>query len=231
MSQVATRTVENTVAANIAAERKSIQMKHFRDTASLERCIKENVAIALGQVVGYAVAVKEKEGTLPNGEKNKSLLIIGEFEATNYKTGEIFSSTGIYLPRYFAETVEAALARAPSGIAFGIEVLVEPTGKSVVEGIPYSYAVKRLVARSADNPLEAMKRDMARAGTLRLPAAAAPAIEGGNADPIAAIEQERGGTAGAVAAAMAAEDAEDAGQGAEDASQQPAGKGRGRRAA
>lgn len=178
------------VAPERAAEKRSIQMKHFRSKEAIEKCIRDQVSVALGQVIGYAAACKQRENELPSGGKAVSYLTIGDFEAMNYATGETFTATGIYLPKYFAETVEASLAGNPTGIAFAIEILVEPTGRSVTEGgILYAYAVKRLLARRADSPLEAMKRELAAAGKLRLPAPApvAPAL---SADPLAEEEVE-----------------------------------------
>jgi hypothetical protein len=205
MSATPTKTasVQNSVAPEIAVERKSIQMKHFRDPQSITECVMKQQAIALGMVVGAAFAVKLRQGTLPDGTKNESYLTIGDFEATNYKTGEVFTSTGIYLPRYFAETIEAAVNASPGGVSFGIEIVVEPTGKQIGEGIQYSYGVKRLMARKADSAVEQIKRELQARKLLRgLPP---PAAKPDGSDPLT-IDYEAAspaaGRGGAVDAAM-----------------------------
>lgn len=176
--------VEGSVAVNTAVEKRSIQMKQFRDNDALKRCVAEQQAIALGQIIGHAFEVVMKKGQLPDGSLSESPFIVGDFEAVKYKTGEVMSASGAYLPRYFAETIQAALkkgAGASHGIAFAIEIVVEPTGKSqtgvapdgvttVPIGIPYAYGVKRLIERRPDNPIEQMKRALLAQGTLRLPA-------------------------------------------------------------
>lgn len=173
MSEAQTHAVvENTVAKNTAVEKRSIQMKQFRDRDSIKRCIDTQTSIALGQVIGHAFDVVMKKGTLPDGSPSTSPFIVGDFEAVNYKTGEVMSASGAYLPKYFAETIQAALTKgagATHGIAFAIEVVVEPTGKEP-PAIQIAYGVKRLVARRPDSPIEQMKRTLQAAGTLRLPA-------------------------------------------------------------
>jgi hypothetical protein len=181
-------TVENTVAEQIAIDRKSIQMKFFRDHDSLNACVSQRKAIALGMIVGTVNAMKERPGQLPNGQPSISLQAMGEFEAVNYKTGERAESNTAYLPTYFAEVMQAALAKAPPGspgINIALEIVCEPTGVDIGGGkSPFSYGVKRLHSRLAESPLERIKRDLQSRGMLRgLNPPAAP-LPNPNADPL-----------------------------------------------
>ena len=123
------RQVEGSVSEDTAIERRALQMKYFRDTDVIRRVIAGQVTVAAGQIIGRAFVVKKKEGRLPDGTSNISLLTLGDFEAVAYKSGEVMQSSGVYLPRYFAETLEAALEKTPLGIDIAIEIVVEPTGR------------------------------------------------------------------------------------------------------
>jgi len=121
--------------------------------------------LAVGQIVGEIFDVKEKLGTLPSGEVKSSLLAIGSFEAVVYETGEVMESTAAYLPGYYLDTVKSMLDRGANAIAFAVEILLVPTGKS----IPLAYEVKNLIRRRPDNVINKLKAEMASANMLRLP--------------------------------------------------------------
>jgi hypothetical protein len=205
------KSVENTVAEQIAIDRKSIQMKFFRDPESLTACVTQQKAIALGMIVGTVNAIKERPGQLPNGQPSISLQAMGDFEAVNYKSGEKAESNTAYLPTYFAEVMQAALAKAPPGapgINIALEIVCEPTGVAIGGGkSPYAYGVKRLHSRLAQSPLEQIKRDLASRGMLRGLTPPAPALANPNADPLQLaddVDPETGEVAGTDAAGSAA---------------------------
>lgn len=154
----------SSVATDAQVMKKSLSMKQFRDERAQRECIAKNISIPLAQVIGNVVKVEMRKGTLPDGTPNESLVGIGEFEATSYSTGEVFTTSHMYLPRYFLEGCQASLASSDS-VAFAVEIVVSPTGRT----IPYTYEIKNLIPRATTNPLEKMKRALQAAGRLRLP--------------------------------------------------------------
>jgi hypothetical protein len=180
MSNEVTTSAQASVAADEGSLKRSIQMKFFAGKNTVKRVsiasakIKAgetpegtpDAVIVGGQIIGQIFDVKEKLGTLPDGTEKVSLLAMGEFEATNYETGEVITSAAAYLPTYYLETVQSMLAKdASASLVFAVEISIMATGKS----IPYAYEVKNLVRRRPDNPLNALKAEMAKAGRLRLP--------------------------------------------------------------
>ncbi len=170
----ATLNPQGSVAEDVGNLKRSIQMKMFasaklkRDAQKVddktEKFVHPN-GIPIGQVIGQIFEVKEKIGTLPDGTSKMSLVAIGDFEANCYETGEVFTSTAAYLPGYYLETVQSMFARGAPVIAFAIEIILVPTGKS----IPLAYEVKNLIRRRPDDVLRQIKLELASANRLRLP--------------------------------------------------------------
>jgi hypothetical protein len=188
MSEVAT----GSVAEDVGNLKRSIQMKLF-GTAKAKKKAQETdehekfiypKGLAVGQIVGEIFDVKEKSGTLPSGEVKMSLLAIGSFEAIVYETGEVMESTAAYLPGYYLDTVKSMLDRGANAIAFAVEIVLVPTGKS----IPLAYEVKNLIRRRPDNVINKLKAEMAASKVLRLP----PPTETAAPDPdeVLAIEAQ-----------------------------------------
>lgn len=161
--------------ANVAVERRSIQMRQFKTKTNIQTCVRDQVIVPLGQIAGVIYDVIEKPGTLPNGEPKTSLLALGDFQSVCYETGEVMEAKAAYLPGYFAEALHAIMSKATnsSTVEIGIEIVAEPTGLDEKTGlpksIPFAYGVKNLIARRAEDPLERLKRRMAKSGMLRLP--------------------------------------------------------------
>lgn len=165
------------VAPDEATMKRSLQMKMFAsETDHLEVGLEfqktkdaTKATKVLGQVIGQIFDVKEKLGRLPNGEQKVSLQAIGDFEAVNYKTGEVWNSSAAYLPGYFLETVQSMLKLPEThAIDFAIEIVLTPTGKPA-PAIQTAYEVRNLIRRRPENPLNRMKQELAAAGRLRLP--------------------------------------------------------------
>lgn len=119
-----------------------------------------------GTIIGRIFEVKEKQGELPNGETNISLVAIGEFECVKYETGEIFEAPAAYLPGYYLESAKAALEKMVDGnaaIELAAEILCVATGKSV----PFAYEIRNLIPREANSPMNKLKQRLAAAGKLR----------------------------------------------------------------
>lgn len=168
MSEVTAQeqSTEGSVAADEGNLKRSLQMKMFSSKKIQGRVIAEEKSIALGQVIGTIFAIKEKVGTLPNGETKVSLLAFGDFEAVNYETGEVFQSTAAYLPGYYLETAAEMLKASNSGaLLIAIEIVLVPTGKN----IPVAYEVRNLVRRRPNSPLNMLKAELAATNRLRLP--------------------------------------------------------------
>lgn len=176
--------------------KRSIQMKMFgskedrlkaqvafeaKDSPTFQDAAKSSITV--GAIVGVVYDVKEQQGTLPNGEVKMSLLSIGDFEATNYETGEIWNSTSCYLPDYIARTFKSALDKGGQACEFAYEVVIVPTGK----GVPIAYEVRPLIQRQADNPINRMKLQLQKVGRLgKLP----PPQAAGSAQLIEHVEPE-----------------------------------------
>lgn len=167
--------IESAPGRDLAVEKRSIQMRQFKSKTNIAKCVRDQVIVPLGQIAGVIYDVIEKPGTLPNGEAKTSLLAMGDFQAVNYETGEVYEAHAAYLPGYFIEALNAIFRKARNGIVeVGIEIVAEPTGidekTNLPKAIPFAYGVRNLIARRADDPLEALKRRMLAGGMLRLPA-------------------------------------------------------------
>lgn len=207
MSTNETKTISEqaSVAPNIATMKRSLQMKQFASKQDHKDVAFHETPKVLGQVIGRIIAVSEKEGTLPDGERKVSLLALGQFEGSNYGTGEVFEATSAYLPGYYLEVVRAMLEKqGVEAVDFSIEIELVPTGKS----IPTAYEVRNLLRRRPDNPLEVMKRELAAAGRLRLPPPSdAPALIEGEVRHVEPLALEA--SPAAQEAAQAAQEADE----------------------
>jgi hypothetical protein len=157
---------------------KFISMKTFRNAEAIKaaKAADPNVNFPLGQIIGHVTAVTEKNGVLPDGSPKVSLVAHGEFECIVYATGQVIESGAIFLPNYYAVELQKALgsgADQNGNLLFGVEVSIV----SVEGTIPYAWEIKNITGMARSRPLEALKRAMAKAGILRLPAPIAPAQE------------------------------------------------------
>jgi hypothetical protein len=157
-----------------AKGKRSIQMKWFFTDAD-----KARVALAKaenkppeecqkigGQIIGTIFEVQVRTNELPDGSTSESLAAIGEFEAINFESGEVIEAPTAYLPKYYLETVKAALERDASikSILVGANVVAVATGKA----IPVAYELVNLVPREPDSPMNRLKAAIAKTGKLRL---------------------------------------------------------------
>lgn len=128
---------------------------------------KPGTGLAIGQIIGRITGVETIHGVY-KGEPTTSLLAIGAFEAVKYFDGTVIEPLGWYGPGYFLKTLQNMLRgdQFPNGIAVALEMWMVASGKE----IPYSYEVKDLGTRAANDPLEDIKRKLASSGRLRLPA-------------------------------------------------------------
>ena len=162
----------------MAKLKSAIAMKFFRGGDSQDDILaklyvlksegKENY-LKLGQLLGEGIdfqdrenVMKEKDGT----EKlQKSVCIVGSFEAVCFATGEVQEAAGAYLPAFFADMVKG-MVKSGERPSFAIEIGAELTGRS----IPWSWVVTNLAPPSQDSAIQKLKRQLAARGELRLPA-------------------------------------------------------------
>lgn len=87
------------------------------------------------------------------------LCLIGMFEATNPKTGEIIRAPKCYPPEFIIEQMESAVASAPKDapVQFALDI-----GAQVDESaVGYKYVVSTLLeTRVEDDPLQALKNSI-----------------------------------------------------------------------
>lgn len=128
-----------------------------------------------GQILGVAYAVKEREIVSPDGEVTKSLQVIGDFEAVRTSDNTNIRAGTAYLPKYFAQELQAVLERNEGRPQpFAVDVLLEATGKS----IPVAWAVEPIMERPENDPITQMKMKLAQVGKLELEAPAGYVLEG-----------------------------------------------------
>ena len=156
------------VAAEKGKLHKPLAMAWFLgpDTKRIVNGGKPGTGLAIGQLIGRINAVETVHGVY-KGTPTTSPLAIGTFEAVKYIDGTVSEPLGWYGPGYFLKTVREILATGAfqNGISVALECWIIASGKD----IPYSYEVKDLGTRAANDPLEDIKRRLQSSGRLRLP--------------------------------------------------------------
>lgn len=118
-----------------------------------------------GQILGVVYAVKEREVVSPDGEVSKSWQAVGDFEAVRSSDNTNIRAGTAYLPKYFAQELQAVLERNEGRAQpFAVNVLLEATGKS----IPVAWAVEPIMERPENDPITQMKMKLAQVGKLEL---------------------------------------------------------------
>ena len=146
---------------------KMVKMSWFANQALKDKVMKMEVgqAAVAGQILGVVFAVKEREIVSPDGEVSKSLQVMGDFEAKRMLDGMETRAGTAYLPRYFAEELQAVLERnGGRPQPFAVNVLLERINKN----IPFSWIVEPVMERPEDDPITRMKKALAEAGKLEL---------------------------------------------------------------
>lgn len=157
--------------------RRAIMLKEFvpnQDFINKEVVAKgKGTQVILGRIFGFVTATVDKENTLPNGEKSKSVVCNGQFETENYLTGEVSAASSVYFPASFSEAIKAMFAADESlkVVEVDTDIGVEATGKS----IPYTWMVTNHIEGEAQTPLKKLRgarKRPANAFQLAAPAAA-----------------------------------------------------------
>ena len=126
----------------------------------------------VGQMIGIAFSAKRQTVKSPDGQESESIKLLGDFEATRYFDNSVRKANVMYLPHYMAELVEERLKTKGGSVQMAFNIRLVSTHKA----IPVTWEVESAMEREYDDPLEAIKRRLQAAGTLKLPApVAAPA--------------------------------------------------------
>lgn len=124
------------------------------------------------------LAISSKTGMSSYGEWTA---LLGQFQATNLATGEVFSGSTLFLPEVALTPILVALSSANArGVEFAIDVHVKYVNDAKPGGSPYEYTFVPLLAPDANDPVS---RLAAKVAALRIEgpkddAAAAPAAKG-----------------------------------------------------
>lgn len=130
--------------------------------------------VVLGRIFGFVTGTTEKENTLPNGDKSKSVVCNGQFETENYLTGEVSAASSVYFPSSFSEAIKGMFAADESlkVVEVDTDVGLEATGKA----IPYTWVVVNHIEGEQQTPLKALRSKRGRpANAPQLAAPAKPA--------------------------------------------------------
>lgn len=116
--------------------------------------------VMLGRVLGFVTGTAEKENTLPNGDKAKSIVCNGQFETENYLTGEVSAASSVYFPSAFSEAIKAMFAadEALKVVEVDTDIGLEATGKA----IPYTWMVVNHIQGEAQTPLKKLRASRGR---------------------------------------------------------------------
>lgn len=133
------------------------------------------------RVVG--IADKIKTGNSNFGEWVR---FMGQFDATNILTGEVFRGPGLHLPAMITEllrpVVEKNVADKGNGVTFAFDIGVKPAANA----FGYEYTVTDLVPTQDADPLSLLKSQLlANAPALPQPKATAPALTDATTAPAA----------------------------------------------
>lgn len=110
--------------------------------------------VKLASIIGQITECKEKKRTLPSGEVTFDYPLIGNFEATNLETGEIFSSGQMYLPGGIHELAQAEINKeGVTSIEFGM--ILGAVRSSNAAG--YSYVGNNVLDFKQSDPLKALR--------------------------------------------------------------------------
>jgi len=116
------------------------------------------------------LAISQKTGLSSYGEWSA---LLGQFQATNLVTGEVFNGSTLFLPEVALTPILVALsAQGTRGVEFAIDVHVKYVNDAKPGGSPYEYTFVPLLAPDANDPVS---RLAAKVLALEAPKGDAPA--------------------------------------------------------
>lgn len=124
--------------------------------------IKAAKPVQLYTLLGVVNGVKP--GSTSMGDFAK---LVGEFEATNLTTGEVFTSGAAILPNFIGDNIAAAIMRPNAeSVQFAITVGAKPNDKSVTG---FEYTVDSGMPPSEHSPLALLKKQVSEQKLLPSP--------------------------------------------------------------
>lgn len=111
-----------------------------------------NSRTAIAHIYGIASGCKPAKNTA-TGDVHYPL--IGQFEAVNLQTGEVFGSGKLFLPAGIHEMLSSMFLEneAADPVKFGLEISSEPAKNP----IGYSYSARPLIESTVNDPLTEMR--------------------------------------------------------------------------
>jgi hypothetical protein len=103
---------------------------------------------ALYRVIGTVIGVKT--GTSTYGGWTA---LMGDFEAINLDSGEMYASSKAFLPEPALSMLAAASMKSPGGVEFAVEVGVKPANNA----FGYEYTVRPLIDSAPTDALKALR--------------------------------------------------------------------------
>lgn len=124
------------------------------------KTVLEAAVAAKGKIANLFSVIGVVDGVKPGStDKGDYLRLIGQFEATNLDTGQIYSSGACILPNFIGDGIGAALLRPNAqSVQFAI-VLGAKTDEKSVTG--YVYTGDSLLPPSEHSPLVALRATLA----------------------------------------------------------------------
>lgn len=113
-----------------------------------------------------------KQAPSPTDKMRDWQALLGNFEATNLQTGEVFRSGVCFLPSYVADIVAGQLIGDTQSVKFAFDVYAVFDENSITS---YQYQAMPLMAVSEDDPLKQLSGSLQPPASLPNPARAAVA--------------------------------------------------------
>lgn len=157
--------VEQTPQNGVAPNEDEIDHANYKNKITISqiggnptRAKSEKKRVAVCQIYGIATGLKAVDA--PNGDT--FIAILGNFEAVNMETGDVYRSGTMYLPSGFHEVIQSqleSLAENREGrsdkpqVEFALAIDAEPANNPS----GYSYVARSLVPPAKADPLSALR--------------------------------------------------------------------------
>ena len=119
----------------------------------------KNKEHALMRIIGFANGTREAKSREPgdDGEKILSTGLVGEFEATNLQTGEVFSSSVAWLPQMAVDLVSGRLGDGNDRVGFAFDVGAVYSTKAATS---YEYTVRPLIESKPSDAMAELQKQL-----------------------------------------------------------------------
>lgn len=139
-----------------------------RDVGFTRTHVQEMVIAAKKPVKLYTVLGIVNGARPGSTDKGDFVKLVGDFEATNLETGEVFESQMCILPNFVGDPIGAAVHRPNSeSVQFAVTIGAKPDEKSVTG---YVFTSDNAMPPSAHSPLAVLKAELVEQKLLPAPA-------------------------------------------------------------